>query len=362
MTKLFEKKSQCCGCGVCKEICANEAIEMAVDREGFSYPKVNKKNCVGCGKCKAVCPLIPCEEKGNGGGRIYLGTQAKDDSIRFSSTSGGVFPVLAQHVLSGGGVVFGAAMDSGGRVFHKDIQRMEELGLLQKSKYVQSEMSGCYKKIERYLKAGRQVLFTGTPCQCQAVKQFIGGESDKLLVADLVCYGVPSPQIWKKYLRELEIKYHGTVSDFCFRDKREKNNGHTISLNVGNKEYSYSMDQDLFCKLYFQNYIIRPSCHSCKFCTVERGSDITMGDFWGIEKIKPDMKDGMGTSLVILHNEKAYNVWKSVESQFRYFQCEKEDILQPRLCSPASQSKRRKMFMVLSRILPLVLAERIVRR
>ncbi len=362
MTKLFHKKSQCCGCGACQEACAKGAIQMVTDWEGFSYPRVNQNLCVHCGRCEAVCPMNHQDRKEEAGERIYLGAQAKDDEIRFFSTSGGVFPVLSRLILSGGGVVFGAAMDWDGVVRHREIERTEELGLLQKSKYVQSEMGGCYEKIGNILKDGRQVLFTGTPCQCQAVKQFVGKERDKLLLVDLVCYGVPSPGIWKKYRKELEKTYGGTISRFCFRDKREKNNGHTVSMDIGDKTYSHSMDQDLFCKLYFQNYILRPSCHCCRFCRVERESDMTIGDFWGIEKIRPDMEDGMGTSLVILHNEKGIRAWQAVKEQFSYFQCEKKDVLQPRLCKPAPKSRRRWGFLALSQVLDLKTAEKIMRK
>lgn len=362
MTTLFKKKSQCCGCGACREICANRAIEMTTDWEGFSYPKVNQTLCIDCGRCKAVCPIHIKDEKKEAEGRTYLGAQAKDDHIRSSSTSGGIFPVLARHVLSQGGVVFGAALDSDGVVFHREIEKTEEIRLLQKSKYVQSRMDGCYEKIRKYLRDGRQVLFTGTPCQCQAVRQFIGKQGDRLLLVDLVCYGVPSLKIWKQYKTKLEKTYGGRITSFCFRDKRHKDNGHTVSMCIGDREYSHSMDQDLFCKLYFQNYIIRPSCHSCKFCRVERESDMTIGDFWGIEKVKPDMEDGMGTSLVILHNEKGVDAWERVKEHFWYFQCKKEDVLQPRLRKPTPRSRRRWGFLVLSRILDLGTAERIMRK
>lgn len=333
-----------------------------MDREGFIYPKIISDKCIDCGKCEAVCPIKYYEKDKTTGRRIYFGVQAKNDRIRFSSTSGGAFSVLAKHILSCKGVVFGAAMDTNGVVYHKDIQRIEELQLLQKSKYVQSRITDCYEKVKCYLRDGRQVLFSGTPCQCQAMKQYIGKNSDKLTIVDFVCYGVPSPWVWQKYLKELEKKYHGKVSDFCFRDKRGRDNGHTVSMKVGNREFFHSLDQDLFCKIYFCNYILRPSCHFCRFCTVERESDITIGDFWGLEKVKPEMEDGMGTSLMILHNEKANKIWKSVKSYFRYFQCEEKDVLQPRLLAPTPQSKKRSAFLALSRILPLAMAEKIVGR
>ncbi len=362
MKRIFKKKSQCCGCGACKAVCPGRAIVMAPDSEGFSYPKVNKKACIDCGRCEAVCPINYHHKHEMTEKCIYLGTQAKDDRVRFSSSSGGVFPILARYILSCGGVIFGATMDFNGVVYHKDIQSVEEIGPLQKSKYVQSEMADCFEKIGNYLKSGRKVLFAGTPCQCQAVKQYIGKKDDKLLLVDLVCYGVASPEVWKKYIGELEKKYHGKVSDFCFRDKREKDNGHTVSMKIDGKEHAYSMDQDIFCKLYFRNCIIRPSCYSCRFCTPERESDMTIGDFWGIEKIKPDMNDGMGTSLVILHSKNACNIWEEVKDNFYFFPCKREDALQPRLCSSTPCSKRRWGFFMLNKLLPIGVTHKLMRK
>ncbi len=360
MKGLFEQKNCCCGCGACMAACPSQAIEMVSDREGIPYPKIIQEKCVDCGQCKRVCPVkhhnfIERE-------RLYFGAQAKDDSLRFSSSSGGVFPVLAQHILKQGGVVFGAAMEADGTVRHRDIQMLSDLPLLQKTKYVQSDMGDCYEKIARYLRGGGQVLFTGTPCQCQALKLYLGKERENLILVDLVCYGVPSPGIWKKYVRELERKYKGKFAGYCFRDKREKDNGHTVSVRIGDKEYACPMRQDSFCRVYFRNYTIRPACSSCEFCTVNRESDMTLGDFWEIEKRKPEMDDGMGTSMVILHSEKAKKIWEEIKKEFRYFPCEKEEILQPRLCTPSKPSSRRGRFMFLNRFLSLSMAERLLRR
>ena len=373
MEKVLEEKSRCCGCGACMDSCPFVAIWMKEDGEGFLYPQIDVEKCTDCGRCREVCPIGKAigvdgeygkqgKQSDNGGqGRVFLGVRAKEDKIRFESSSGGVFPVLAEYVLSKGGVVFGAVMEKGGRVVHRDIHSASELAAMQKTKYVQSDLKGCFRKVKRYLEEGRRVLFSGTPCQCQAVKLYIGNEAENLLLADLVCYGVPSPGIWKKYVRELEKKYGGVFAGFSFRDKRKKDNGHTMALQIREKEYTWPMNQDAYCRLYFRNAILRPSCHFCDFCRPERESDLTMGDFWGIEKVRPDMDDGMGTSLVILHSEKARKVWEEIKEAFHYFQCGREDILQPRLCRPTPVSGRRKYFMMLNRFLSVHLAEKILR-
>lgn len=360
MRKVFAQKSRCCGCGACMDSCPTGAIRMEEDREGFWYPQIDKEKCTDCGRCREVCPLV--KRTGNSGqSRIFLGARVKEDRIRFGSSSGGIFPVLAEHVLSRGGVVFGAVMEKGGRVVHRDIRSVSEIPLLQKTKYVQSDLTGCFRKVKAYLDEGKEVLFTGTPCQCQAVKLYMGEKTENLLLADLVCYGVPSPGIWGKYVKELEKKYGGILTGFSFRDKRNKDNGHTIALETGEKEYAWPMGRDVYCRIYFRNYILRPSCHFCDFCRPERESDLTMGDFWGIEKVRPDMDDGMGTSLVILHSEKAVRVWEEIRESLLYFRCRKEDVLQPRLREPTPVPGRRKIFMMLNRFLPVHLAEKILR-
>lgn len=353
-------KNQCCGCGVCMDACPHKAITMAMDREGFFYPRADREKCTGCGICGMFCPMKKRERTQQA--RAYLGVQAKEDKIRFSSSSGGVFPVLAEEVLACGGVVFGAVMAENGRVYHRGIHDRSNLAALQKTKYVQSDMSGCYRKIRRYLRDGRPVLFTGTPCQCQAVKLYIGEEDENLLLADLVCYGVPSTAIWNQYVKELEKRYHGTFRGFRFRDKQKKDNGHTVVVRIDEREYAYSIYKDPYCEMYFRNYSIRPSCYSCRFCTVNRESDITMGDFWGIGKVKQEMDDGMGTSLVILHSQKGERIWGRVKENFRYFRCQEEEILQPRLLSPVSPPKRRQKFMRYGRMMTLSKAEKIFRR
>ncbi|MCI9663607.1 MAG: 4Fe-4S dicluster domain-containing protein [Lachnospiraceae bacterium] len=360
MKKRGKSKSRCCGCGGCMAACPFGAITMITDREGFAYPRVDPKKCRNCGRCEAVCPMGKHGETQKE--RLYLGVQAKSDEIRFSSSSGGFFPVLAGYVLRKGGVVFGAAMERDGSVVHRGIQTGDALSSLQKTKYVQSDISGCFSEAERYLDQGRLVLFTGTPCQCQSVRTYLGGGRENLLLADLVCYGTPSPEIWKKYVRELEKRYEGEFSEFRFRDKRHRDNGHTVSVRLGDREYAWPMDRDPFCRVYFRNYMIRPSCHECEFCTVERDSDITMGDFWGIEKVKPQMDDGMGTSLVILHSKKAQEVWNQIRGEFRFFPCLREEILQPRLCGPTVRADQRESFLLLGRFLPIRLAERLAGR
>ena len=351
--KPFGKKEACCGCGACVDVCPKGAIRMARDGEGFDYPVVDRKRCCGCGRCREVCPVRnPAREKS---GNLYFGVRAKEPGLRASGSSGGMFSLLAQYVFRRRGVVFGAAYNERMEVLHTQAFDMEGLSRLNRTKYVQSNMEGIYRRIEKYLQEERWVLFCGTPCQAQALLLFLKREYPRLIVADLVCYGVPSPGLWRSFVKDLEGRHGGRMTDFSFRDKRNGDNGHTCSYRIEGVEYVHSLHQDAFCKLYFKNFTLRPSCHSCSFCTVERGSDFTIGDFWGIERVRPDWDDGMGNSLVILHTDRAAQVWEEVKREALWFGCEQQDILQPRLQGPTEAAGGRGVFMMLQRILPFSL-------
>lgn len=357
MKELYIKKEECCGCGACVDVCPKGAVRMAVDQEGFRYPRIDGKLCIDCRRCEQVCPVKEPEEQKSAGkavgkARQYFGVQAKEKKTRYESSSGGMFPVLAEYVLKRQGVVYGASYGRDMRVVHREIRSLEKLDCIKRTKYVQSSLKGIYKRAEKHLKADRWVLFCGTPCQAKGLMLYLKKSYPKLLVADLVCYGAPSPGVWRDYVKYLEKKRGGPVTDFSFRDKRMGDSGHTCAYVAGGKEYTGSLYADVYCRMYFSDHIIRPSCHECRFCTVERDSDFTIGDFWGLEKVKPEMDDGMGTSMVIVHTEKAKKVWEEVKGSLSWFECEEKDVLQPRLTGAVSAARSRGIFMMLYRLLP----------
>lgn len=340
----------CCGCQACQDICPVNAVRMHLDAEGFWYPVKDEERCIHCMACERVCPMAHSDKKM--GERIYVGVQAKEDEIRFASSSGGMFSVLADFVLKRAGVVYGAGFDQEMAVIHKGIYDKASLKHILKAKYVQSDMGGIYREVQSHLKQGKWVLFCGTPCQVRAMKLFLGKDFYRLILVDFICYGAASPGFWKDYVGYLEHKNKGELKSFCFRDKRNRNSGRSCSYVISGKEKTEALGENIYCRLYFGNYLLRYSCHNCRFCTVERDSDFTLGDFWGIEKKNPSWEDGMGTSLVMIHSEKAEKIWRSVKENVRWFTCSREDVLQPRLIEPTKPAKRRALFMKAYRSLP----------
>lgn len=353
MRGLFSKKEECCGCGACADVCPVHAVHMRADREGSAYPYVEGSACIHCGKCEKVCPMKPhslsrCVNQ-------YFGAKAKAEEVRYGSSSGGIFPILAGYVLERKGVVYGAGYDSDMRVVHREAWDQEELEQIKRTKYVQSDLQGVFRRVRQCLKEKRWVLFCGTPCQTQALRLFLGEDHERLILVDLVCYGVPSSGIWEDYVTYLEKKHQGKMTAFSFRDKRVCDHGHTCAYVVNGREHAGSVYLDRFCRMYFSCLALRPSCYSCQFCTVDRGSDLTIGDFWGIERVRPDMDDGMGNSIVLLHTDRGREVWEQIRDQADWFECRKEEILQPRLQQPSRRPKARGLFMALYQALPFSL-------
>ncbi|MCI8622730.1 MAG: 4Fe-4S binding protein [Provencibacterium sp.] len=346
------ERARCTGCGACAAVCGEGAVTMERDREGFCYPILNAARCTHCGRCERACPI---GKAGTGAGeRLYLGARAKEADARLAGSSGGMFPLLAAQVLEDGGVVFGAAMGEDGQVRHIGIERPEDIGRIARTKYVQSSLARVWEELPGHLRAGRPVLFCGTPCQAAALRGCFGGDAN-LLLADLICYGVPSPGIWERYVRFLERRCHGKFQSFFFRDKRGKDNGQTVALTVGGQEYTRPLHQDPFCRSFFYNVNIRPSCFRCPYCTVQRSSDLTLGDFWGIEEVKPGWDDGLGQSAVICHTPAGKRLWSRVQEKTEWFSCREEEVAnarQPRLREPVKPSRRRSLYLWFYRWLP----------
>lgn len=197
-------KSRCCGCEACVSSCPVQCIDLVMDKEGFLYPQVDVTRCIDCGKCEKVCPELV--EAGEGKATGVYAAKNPDDEVRRASSSGGIFTLLAKYVLAENGVVFGARFDKDWNVVHDYTESKEGLGAFRGSKYVQSRTGETFKQAERFLKAGRKVLFSGTPCQIMGLKRYLRREYDNLLTVDFVCHGVPSPLVWRKYIEETLVR------------------------------------------------------------------------------------------------------------------------------------------------------------
>ena len=278
---------------------------MVQDDKGFRYPVIDHENCINCGACDRVCAKANKPLAANSLPESF-GLYAVDEELRRNSSSGGIFSLLARCILKQNGVVIGAAFSADYKEVHH-IVVADETGLasLRGAKYLQSNMGDIFPKVKENLVAGKQVLFSGTPCQVAGLKAYLGKEYENLLCVDLVCHGVPSPAIWKKYCNELEDKFKGKLAKVNFRHKKYgwKRFGLGIEYN-GQKIRFRAKEVDPYMRLFLRNYILRPSCYACQHKTLYRKSDITIADFWGVAQVAPTLHDGKGTSLVMLHNEK----------------------------------------------------------
>ena len=278
---------------------------MVADNEGFLYPVVDESTCIECGLCEKVChELHPLEERKP---LKVLAAINKDEEVRLKSSSGGIFYLLAERVISGGGVVFGARFDEQWQVIIDYAETMEDVKAFMGSKYVQARTGSAYHEAKKFLSEGRKVLFTGTPCQIAGLYHFLRKPYDKLLSVDFICHGTPSPKVWSMYLDEV-IREGQRISSVEFRNKKKgwKNFCFNLSYNENDKTISMlsPFTQNHYMKAFLRNIILRPSCYDCKTKSGRSHSDITIADFWGINTIFPDMDDDKGTGLVFINTDK----------------------------------------------------------
>lgn len=296
-------KENCCGCTACKNICPANAIEMKEDKEGFLYPIVNEEKCIKCELCKKVCPVLNVKNEAKEQ-HAYIFQNANND-IRRQSTSGGAFSAIAEKIIDKNGIVYGVIFDKDFNVIHKGIENKEELYKFRNSKYVQSNLKDTFKEIKENLEKDRVVCFSGTSCQIEGLKNFLGKKYDKLLLVDVVCRAVPSPLIWKKYLK-LKRQENKDIDKIYFRDKLYgyKYSNFSIYNSQNNLIYHNGVESDPYLRAFFSNICDRPSCYNCKFKKLNRESDITLWDCFNVEKYNSKLDDDKGTTRILTNTIK----------------------------------------------------------
>ena len=345
-------KEDCCGCGACKAICPRKAITLSLDSEGFWYPLINQDVCVNCGLCQKTCPSINVNESCINKTKA-VGCKNTNVEEQLNSASGGIFTVIAKCILKKKGIVFGAKFRSDWNVEHGFIQEESELDSLCRSKYVQSDASNSYPLVKDFLLKEKNVLFTGTPCQCLALRRFLRKDYDNLVVVDIVCHGVPSPKIWQQYLNEESEKIGCSVSEieeirFKYKEKDKyhwKHPGFLIKWKNG-KLFKIFSNKTSYENGFLTNLFTRPSCAKCKMKPLASSSDLTIGDFWGVEKVYPDFMDKNGVSILFINTKIGELIYHEIQSQLLTLQISVEDAVHfnARVTKSITMNKKRDMF------------------
>lgn len=300
-------KTRCCGCTACVNACPVQCIVMRRDRvEGFDYPVANPDLCIGCGMCDSVCPVLnPLETHDP-----ITAYAVRSEDFLEGSSSGGVFPALAKAVIDDGGVVFGALMENDMIVGHAEAETMEQVQRMRGSKYVQSDPYSSFYDAKEYLKQGRKILFTGTPCQIAGLKKYIGGDQESLLTVDIACHGVPGPGLWDKYLEALQKRTGKTISSVNFRDKSRSWRHYSFTCFGQDNETVMSVKaaDDPYMALFMQNMTLRPSCYNCPARGGRSCSDLTIADLWSVAYATPEFNDDRGVSGVLVNSQKGQDL------------------------------------------------------
>lgn len=309
----IKDKSKCSGCHSCMNICPKNCIEMKVDEEGFWYPVVDKEKCIECGLCEKRCPILNDMNIENTP-HAYA-CYNKDEEIRKESSSGGIFTLLASNIIDNGGIVYGAAFNQNFEVEHIEVTNKQDLSKLRGSKYVQSKLGNTYSKIKEHLNQNKLVYFSGTPCQIDGLLCFLNKKYDNLICQDIVCHGVPSPKIWKHYLKKFDLEKNAKIS---FRDKSTGWDSYSFSIKQDNNSFKELSSQNEYMKVFLKDLCLRPSCYDCHSKSLHRNSDITLADFWGIKDVCPEMYDNKGTSLVFINSDKGKELFDKISNDIKY--------------------------------------------
>lgn len=347
MINIIDKKD-CCGCSACAQICSYNCIIMTEDNEGFLYPQVDKSKCIDCGLCSKVCPVlnhfeIPNEKP------ISFACKSLDDDLVDKSSSGGFFTVLAEYVINKGGIVFGARFDSQWNVVYDFTDTIEGIAPFRGSKYVQGYVGKTFMQVKSFLKEGKLILFTGTPCHISGLNHFLNKKYQNLITMDFVCHSIPSPKVWRDYLKSI---YRGqNLSHVTFRDKSFGWDNYGL-LIVDEKQKILIQGvhkENIYMKAFLSNLTARPSCFACPARNYTSGSDFMIADCWGFDTYHPEINNNKGMSLVLPKTENAIKIFNEIQKylfvlQIPYNEVEEETNHRPIIKSATPNHYRAQFF------------------
>lgn len=315
----FDFHNICTGCRACADVCPTTSISFTEDKDGFVMPTVNVATCVDCARCDKACPALNNSIQTSIKNKCYAAYH-KEKDIRIIGSSGSVFYALAEKTIQLGGAVYGASFDESLQLRHTRAASLDEVHPQMKSKYLQSDTTGIYKQVMSDLRADKDVLFVGTPCQCRALHNMLSERlRKKLLLVDIICHGVPSQSLFNKSIHHYEHEHGCHVESFSFREKtKESLRNYQIEYITKDGERQTAvgdLDEIPFCYGFFYHFTQRNSCYACKQRALARVSDLTLGDFWGLSEIKPEITDfEVGYSSVIANSAKGQKVIKGLST------------------------------------------------
>lgn len=332
----------CSGCTACMNICSHNAITMEKNEEGFLYPIRHNDICVNCGLCEKICPFEHPVYK-NDSPLVYA---AYDKKERTSSSSGGIFYTIARYVINQGGIVYGAAYDDDLKVKHRSARTIKELEALRGSKYVQSDLNDCFRQIRDELKKGTLVYFAGVGCQVAGLYSFLCKKYDNLITSDIVCHGVPSQKMFDIHLQYLGQKYGSKVQNYSFRETNIWLIRERVKFENGKISYEYDGNKSPYLYAFGLGYTYRYSCFKCPFAKLPRQGDISLADYWGVQKPFPLMDVTKGVSLVLVNSPIGKIIWNKIKPQLvcKFSKIEDATRNNPNVVHPTKEPPIRKIF------------------
>lgn len=337
-----ENKNNCTGCGACFNDCPTKAITMAWNKNGFYTPHLDSEKCVNCGLCEKVCPLDKYKSQNIEQPQV-LAFQNCDKETLFKCASGGAFASLAKLIIEQGGIVYGVVYDDDMKVCHTKAENIEDLEKMYSSKYVQSDTRDTFIQAKSDLDNGKTVLFSGTPCQIAGLKSFLRKNYENLLTIDLVCHGVPSPKVFEMYKKEY---IEQSLCNINFRDKSRGWNPYCVSIETRENKYIGKASKNDFIRIFLSDLITNNACYNCQFNKLPRVADLSLGDFWGVDKYDQSMNDNKGLSIILVNSEKGQSWFNQIKKQGLCKEIPLDFVIKnnPNICGSSKPHAKRESF------------------